>query len=86
MSPLFLLPSISPPFIFLPVLCIPGAIPTKDENKESDFWKMIHEPEDQAPGGEGVQAEVRAGFLAISLMRLNLSCGVEGPLRSFIMR
>ncbi|XP_015983203.2 protein OS-9 isoform X2 [Rousettus aegyptiacus] len=34
-----------------------SAIPTKDENKESDFWKMIHEPEDQAPGGEGVQAE-----------------------------
>ncbi|XP_011381193.1 protein OS-9 isoform X4 [Pteropus medius] len=34
-----------------------GAIPTKDDNKESDFWKMIHEPEDQAPGGEGVQVE-----------------------------
>lgn len=47
---------------------------------------MIHEPEDQAPGGEGVQVEVRASFFAISLMRLNLGCGVEGPLRSFIMR
>ncbi|ELK15326.1 protein OS-9 isoform X1 [Pteropus alecto] len=34
-----------------------GAIPTKDDNKESDFWKMIHEPEDRAPGGEGVQVE-----------------------------
>ncbi|KAM5287814.1 protein OS-9 isoform 2-T2 [Ctenodactylus gundi] len=30
-----------------------GANPRKDDNKESDFWKMLQEPEDQAPeGGE----------------------------------
>ncbi|XP_010642871.1 protein OS-9 isoform X4 [Fukomys damarensis] len=29
----------------------------KDDSKESDFWKMLQEPEDQAPGGEEVQAE-----------------------------
>ncbi|XP_053410672.1 protein OS-9 isoform X1 [Nycticebus coucang] len=34
-----------------------GENPTKDDSKESDFWKMLHEPEDQAPGGEEVQAE-----------------------------
>ncbi|KAM4837523.1 protein OS-9 isoform X2 [Urocitellus parryii] len=34
-----------------------GASPTKDDSKESDFWKMLHEPEDPAPGGEEVQAE-----------------------------
>ncbi|XP_037704045.1 protein OS-9 isoform X2 [Choloepus didactylus] len=34
-----------------------GASPTKDDNKESDFWKMLHESEDQAPGGEEAQAE-----------------------------
>lgn len=45
----------------------PGAIPitkrvarpTKDDSKESDFWKMIHEPEDQVQGGEEAQAEER---------------------------
>ncbi|XP_019513217.1 PREDICTED: protein OS-9 isoform X3 [Hipposideros armiger] len=34
-----------------------GAGPTKDDNKESDFWKMVHEPEGQAQGGEEAQAE-----------------------------
>uniref|UniRef100_A0A8C9ARU5 Endoplasmic reticulum lectin n=1 Tax=Prolemur simus TaxID=1328070 RepID=A0A8C9ARU5_PROSS len=34
-----------------------GASPSKDDSKESDFWKMVHEPEDQATGGEEVQAE-----------------------------
>ncbi|XP_021569475.1 protein OS-9 isoform X9 [Carlito syrichta] len=34
-----------------------GASPAKDDGKESDFWKMLHEPEDQAPGGEEAQAE-----------------------------
>ncbi|KAK2101945.1 Protein OS-9 [Saguinus oedipus] len=34
-----------------------GASLTKDDSKDSDFWKMLHEPEDQAPGGEEVQAE-----------------------------
>uniref|UniRef100_A0A8D2D4I3 Endoplasmic reticulum lectin n=1 Tax=Sciurus vulgaris TaxID=55149 RepID=A0A8D2D4I3_SCIVU len=34
-----------------------GTSPTKDDSKESDFWKMLHEPEDPAPGGEEVQAE-----------------------------
>ncbi|XP_062931535.1 protein OS-9 isoform X8 [Cynocephalus volans] len=34
-----------------------GASPTKEDSKESDFWKMLHEPEDQAPGGDEAQAE-----------------------------
>uniref|UniRef100_A0A2K6GXX6 Endoplasmic reticulum lectin n=1 Tax=Propithecus coquereli TaxID=379532 RepID=A0A2K6GXX6_PROCO len=34
-----------------------GASPSKDDSKESDFWKMLHEPEDQATEGEEVQAE-----------------------------
>ncbi|XP_004429389.1 PREDICTED: protein OS-9 isoform X2 [Ceratotherium simum simum] len=34
-----------------------GASPTKDDTKESDFWKMLQESEDQAPGGEEAQAE-----------------------------
>ncbi|KAM4882077.1 protein OS-9 isoform 2-T2 [Thomomys bottae] len=34
-----------------------GTSPGKDENKESDFWKMLHEPEDQAPEEEEVQVE-----------------------------
>ncbi|XP_069347532.1 protein OS-9 isoform X5 [Eulemur rufifrons] len=34
-----------------------GASPSKDDSKESDFWKMLHEPEDQPTGGEEVQAE-----------------------------
>ncbi|ELK35076.1 Protein OS-9 [Myotis davidii] len=34
-----------------------AASPTKDDSKESDFWKMIHEPEDQVQGGEEAQAE-----------------------------
>ncbi|XP_075863559.1 protein OS-9 isoform X6 [Microcebus murinus] len=34
-----------------------GASPSKDDSKESDFWKMLHEPEDQATGREEVQAE-----------------------------
>nr|XP_035933876.1 protein OS-9 isoform X10 [Halichoerus grypus] len=43
----------------------PGAVPseragarhTKDDSKESDFWKMLHEPEEQTPGAEEAQAE-----------------------------
>lgn len=70
----------SPPFRFLPVLSIPGASSSKDEGKESDFWKMLHEPEDQAPEGEEVHAEVRASFLPISIMRLTVSFGVKGHL------
>ncbi|XP_022378772.1 protein OS-9 isoform X1 [Enhydra lutris kenyoni] len=34
-----------------------GAHPTKDESKESDFWKMLHEPEEQTPRVEEAQAE-----------------------------
>ncbi|XP_003476179.1 protein OS-9 isoform X2 [Cavia porcellus] len=34
-----------------------GVSPAKDDSKESDFWKMLHEPEDQAPEGEEAQAE-----------------------------
>ncbi|XP_004583021.2 protein OS-9 isoform X2 [Ochotona princeps] len=34
-----------------------GASPAKDDNKQSDFWKMLHEPEDQAPAGEEAPAE-----------------------------
>ncbi|XP_059040781.1 protein OS-9 isoform X3 [Mustela lutreola] len=34
-----------------------GTHPTKDESKESDFWKMLHEPEEQNPGVEEAQAE-----------------------------
>nr|KAF6453342.1 OS9 endoplasmic reticulum lectin [Molossus molossus] len=34
-----------------------GVSPTKDDSKESDFWKMIHEPEDQVQRGEKAQAE-----------------------------
>ncbi|KAM7115385.1 protein OS-9 isoform 2-T2 [Molossus nigricans] len=34
-----------------------GVSPTKDDSKESDFWKMIHEPEDQVQRGEKAQDE-----------------------------
>ncbi|XP_032972179.1 protein OS-9 isoform X4 [Rhinolophus ferrumequinum] len=34
-----------------------GASPTKDDSKQSDFWKMVHEPEGQAQGGEDTPAE-----------------------------
>lgn len=34
-----------------------GASPAKEDSKESDFWKMLHEPEEQAPEGEEAQAE-----------------------------
>ncbi|XP_036885968.1 protein OS-9 isoform X1 [Sturnira hondurensis] len=34
-----------------------AASPTKDDSKESDFWKMVHEPEDQVQGREEAQAE-----------------------------
>lgn len=68
----------SPPFRFSLVLCIPGASLAKDDGKESDFWKMLHEPEEQAPETGEAQAEVRASFLAVSLMRLSLGFGLEG--------
>ncbi|XP_049739671.1 protein OS-9 isoform X2 [Elephas maximus indicus] len=34
-----------------------GTSPAKEDSKESDFWKMIHEQDDQAPGEEEEQAE-----------------------------
>nr|XP_005901732.1 PREDICTED: protein OS-9 isoform X4 [Bos mutus] len=34
-----------------------GASPAKENSKESDFWKMLHEPEEQAPEREETQAE-----------------------------
>ncbi|XP_027450205.1 protein OS-9 isoform X3 [Zalophus californianus] len=34
-----------------------GARTTKDDGKESDFWKMLREPEEQTPGAEEAQAE-----------------------------
>uniref|UniRef100_A0A8C2VHE3 Endoplasmic reticulum lectin n=1 Tax=Chinchilla lanigera TaxID=34839 RepID=A0A8C2VHE3_CHILA len=34
-----------------------GVSPAKDDSQESDFWQMLREPEDQAPGGEEAQAE-----------------------------
>nr|XP_031318183.1 protein OS-9 isoform X5 [Camelus dromedarius] len=34
-----------------------GAGPAKDDSKEADFWKMLHEREEQAAEGEEVQAE-----------------------------
>ncbi|XP_040838879.1 protein OS-9 isoform X4 [Ochotona curzoniae] len=34
-----------------------GASAAKDDNKQSDFWKMLQEPEDQAPAGEEAPAE-----------------------------
>uniref|UniRef100_G1U2W0 Endoplasmic reticulum lectin n=1 Tax=Oryctolagus cuniculus TaxID=9986 RepID=G1U2W0_RABIT len=34
-----------------------GASPAKDDSKEADFWKMLHEPEEQAPRGEEAEAE-----------------------------
>lgn len=34
-----------------------GASPAKDDSKEAEFWKMLHEPEEQAPQGEEAEAE-----------------------------
>ncbi|XP_045685751.1 protein OS-9 isoform X2 [Phyllostomus hastatus] len=34
-----------------------AASPAKDDSKEPDFWKMIHEPEDQVQGREEARAE-----------------------------
>ncbi|XP_010944633.2 protein OS-9 isoform X8 [Camelus bactrianus] len=34
-----------------------GAGPAKDDSKEADFWKMLHEREEQAAEGEEIQAE-----------------------------
>lgn len=31
--------------------------PTKDNSKESDFWKILHDPEEQTPEGEETRAE-----------------------------
>lgn len=38
--------------------------PTK-EDKESEFWKMLQEPEEQATGTEEAQAGVRSGLSAV---------------------
>ncbi|KAG8514158.1 Protein OS-9 [Galemys pyrenaicus] len=56
-----------------------GANPNKDDRKEPDFWKMLHEPEDQAPGGEEAHTEVTASFPVISLKRLTLGLGEQEP-------
>ncbi|XP_004401800.1 PREDICTED: protein OS-9 isoform X2 [Odobenus rosmarus divergens] len=34
-----------------------GARPAEDDGKESNFWKMLHEPEEQTHGAEEAQAE-----------------------------
>ncbi|MXQ93890.1 hypothetical protein E5288_WYG008131 [Bos mutus] len=34
-----------------------GASPAKENSKESDFWKMLHEPEEQPPEREETQAK-----------------------------
>uniref|UniRef100_A0A8C0SX04 Endoplasmic reticulum lectin n=2 Tax=Canis lupus familiaris TaxID=9615 RepID=A0A8C0SX04_CANLF len=34
-----------------------GAHPTKDDSKESDFWKMLPEPQEQTPGATEMPAE-----------------------------
>ncbi|XP_072598835.1 protein OS-9 isoform X7 [Vulpes vulpes] len=34
-----------------------GAHPTKDDSKESDFWKMLPEPQEQTPGAAEMPAE-----------------------------
>ncbi|CAK7297939.1 Protein OS-9 [Vulpes lagopus] len=34
-----------------------GAHPTKDDSKESDFWKMLPEPQEQTPGAAETPAE-----------------------------
>uniref|UniRef100_A0AAA9SNQ8 Endoplasmic reticulum lectin n=1 Tax=Bos taurus TaxID=9913 RepID=A0AAA9SNQ8_BOVIN len=51
-------PGVVPPKkAFLLVFCILGASPAKENSKESDFWKMLHEPEEQPPEREETQAE-----------------------------
>ena len=65
------------PFRFLLVFCVLGASPAKENSKESDFWKMLPEPEEQ-PSERGAQAEVRASFLALSLRPLNMGFRSEG--------
>lgn len=47
-----------PPFHIAFVLCPPEVSPAT-EDKESELWKMLHEPEEQAAGGEEAQAGVR---------------------------
>lgn len=48
-----------------------GAPPKKEdaspakEDKESELWKMLQEPEEQAAGREEAQAGVRAGLSAV---------------------
>lgn len=48
-----------------------GAPPKKEdvspakEDKESEFWKMLQEPEEQAAGREEAQAGVRSGLSAV---------------------
>lgn len=55
---MFLLLLLSP-FSHIPsVLYAPDASPTK-EDKESEFWKTLHEPEEQAAGGEEAPPGVR---------------------------
>lgn len=66
------------PFRFLFVFCILGASPAKENSKESDFWKMLHEPENSPKKGRRHSIEVRASFLATSLRRLNMGFGSEG--------
>lgn len=50
--------------IFSSVLHTPDVSPAK-EDKESEFWKMLQEPEEQAAGREEAQAGVRSGLSAV---------------------
>lgn len=68
---LLLLCSLLPTFHIPSVLCTPDVSPAK-EHKESEFWKMLHEPEEQAAVGEEAQAGVRMA----SLMSLGSGFGM----------
>lgn len=69
---------LSPLSTFSSVLRNPDASPAK-EDKESELWKMLQEPEEQAAGREEAQAGVRAGLM--SLMSLHSGPGMGGSLK-----
>lgn len=54
----FLSPFFAPFFSHSLCPLSPDVSPAK-EDKESELWKMLHEPEEQAAGGEEAQAGVR---------------------------
>lgn len=64
MYPLLSCLLLCPLSIFSSVLHTPDVSPTK-EDKESEFWKMLQEPEEQATGTEEAQAGVRSGLSAV---------------------